>query len=422
MKSRFWMVALIVVMSCQTLFAQPPQNSTTTPQHLHSWWTVRNDAVNERVKQGHVDLLMIGDSITHGWEGVPAIWNQYYAPRNAVNMGFGGDRTQHVLWRLGHGHLDGISPKLAVLMIGTNNSNGTDNTAEEIADGIVAICKLIQAKCPKTKILMLAIFPRNADPSPQREKNAKASQLASKIADNKTIFYLDINDKFLAADGKLPKEIMPDFLHPNEAGYKIWAEAMEPKVAELMGDKNRINEKPADASIALFNGKDLTGWKAEGGAKWTVVDGQLVGTQGDKNAPGDLFTTASYKNFDLTVVWKAVWPCNSGVWFRYQGPDKAYQADILEWKDPVCWSGTFYCPGKMFLAMNKDEKLVKRDDWNTIRVRTEGKHTQIWLNGTQTADVNDDTTDSGKIGFQVHPGAEFGPMKIIIKDIRIKPL
>jgi lysophospholipase L1-like esterase len=122
-------------------------------------------------------------------------------------------------------------------MIGTNNSNGDDNTAEEIADGIIAICKKLRAECPKMKILILAIFPRGPEPSEQREKNAKASMLASKIVDNKMIYYLDINDKFLTKDGFLSKKIMPDYLHPNEEGYKIWAEAMEPKVAELMGDK-----------------------------------------------------------------------------------------------------------------------------------------------------------------------------------------
>ena len=136
-----------------------------------------------------------------------------------------------------HGHLEGISPKLAVLMIGTNNSNGTDNTAEEIADGIIAICKKIHEKCPKTRILILAIFPRGPELSEQREKNDKASLLASKIADGKTIHYLDINDKFLTKDGFLSKKIMPDYLHPNEEGYRIWAEAIEQKVAELMGDE-----------------------------------------------------------------------------------------------------------------------------------------------------------------------------------------
>lgn len=239
MKKKLLVASLAaMILSSPLLIAEEKQHSAVSPDHRHSWWTLRNDAVNERVKQGDVDFLFIGDSITHGWENAgKKIWEKYYAPRKAVNMGFGGDRTQHVLWRLDHGHMEGISPKLVVIMIGTNNSNKQDNTAEEIADGIIAICKRIRMKCLKTKILILAIFPRGPEPSEQREKNAKASLLASKIADGKMIHYLDINDKFLTKDGFLSKKIMPDYLHPNEVGYKIWAEAIEPKVVELMGDK-----------------------------------------------------------------------------------------------------------------------------------------------------------------------------------------
>jgi beta-glucosidase len=213
-------------------------HSAVTPvKRTDQWWGPRHDAVNERLKQGKVDLLFIGDSITQGWEKAGReIWNTYYAPRNAVNMGFSGDRTQHVLWRLDNSNLEGLSPRLAIIMIGTNNSKVNDNTAEEIADGIIAVCHRLRTKLPKTKILLLAIFPRNADPSPQRQKNAQASVLASKIADGKMIHYLDINSRFLAKDGLLTRDIMPDYLHPNEAGYKIWAEAIEPKVAELMGE------------------------------------------------------------------------------------------------------------------------------------------------------------------------------------------
>ena len=214
-----------------------------------NWWMPRHEKVLQQVAQGNVDLIMVGDSITHGWEkGGKPVWEEYYAPRNAVNMGFGGDRTQHVLWRLGHGEIDGISPKLAVLMIGTNNSNRNDNTAEEIADGIKAICAEMREKLPKTKILILAIFPRsdssnrppkgqNASFNPQWGKNNKASELASEIADGKYIFYLNINDAFLDEKGVLTREVMPDLLHPNEKGYTIWAEAMEPTVKKLMGGK-----------------------------------------------------------------------------------------------------------------------------------------------------------------------------------------
>jgi hypothetical protein len=174
--------------------------------------------------------------------------------------------------------------------------------------------------------------------------------------------------------------------------------------------------------VKLFNGRNLSGWETSGGARWFVEDGLLVGTQGENNAPGDLFTKQTYKDFIASLTYRVEWPCNSGLWFRYQSPKKAYQADILEYKKPVCYSGTLYCPGKMFLAMNEDKTLVNREGWNTIKVRAEGEHLQIWINGHKVADVHDDTTDSGKIGFQVHPGEQFGPMKIIVRELLLKEL
>jgi lysophospholipase L1-like esterase len=200
-------------------------------------WMRRYETANVRLKEGNVDLLYIGDSITQGFEGSGRqVWNKYYAPRNAVNMGISGDRTQNALWRLDNSDFNNVKPKLAIVMIGTNNSNGRDNTSEEIADGIIAICQRLRTKLPQTKILLLAIFPRGSGPSSQREKNAKASELASQTADGKMIYYLDINKKFLTDEGLLAREIMPDFLHPNAKGYEIWADAIEPKVAKLMGE------------------------------------------------------------------------------------------------------------------------------------------------------------------------------------------
>jgi len=217
----------------------PNAHSAITPMpSLYDWWMPRHQAVVDRVKQGNVDLIFIGDSITHDWEGNgKETWDKYYAKRNAVNMGFSGDCTQHVLWRLDNGEVTGISPKLAIIMIGTNNSNGSDNTAKEIGEGIIAICQKLRKDLPNTKILILAIFPRGEKPSAQREKNAEASKLASTIADNKWIYYMDINDKFLDKDGTLPNDIMPDFLHLNAKGYQIEAQAIEPMVEKLMGAK-----------------------------------------------------------------------------------------------------------------------------------------------------------------------------------------
>jgi lysophospholipase L1-like esterase len=201
------------------------------------WWQERHAAIDNRLKQADTQLLFIGDSITQGWEGDgKKVWEKFYGPRKAVNMGIGGDRTQHVLWRLANGNLDLVKPKLAVLMIGTNNSNGNDNTAEEIGDGIVKIVKTLREKQPQMKVLILAVFPRGEKPNPQREKNAAASAIAAKLADDKDIFFLDFGQKFLEDDGTLTKEIMPDRLHLNEKSYTIWAEAIEPKVKELLGE------------------------------------------------------------------------------------------------------------------------------------------------------------------------------------------
>jgi beta-glucosidase len=221
---------------------------TPVPRATPAWWMPRHQMVLDRIAQGNVDLLMIGDSITHGWENSgKAMWDKHYAPRNAVNMGFSGDRTEHVLWRLENGEIENIKPKLAVLMIGTNNSGGDQYTPEQIADGIKAIVCKLRAKLPGTKVLILAIFPRGdaeqrkikeqgATSNAQWVKNDQASQLASKLADGKNVFFLDINKSFLNEQGVLTREVMPDLLHPKEKGYQLWAEAMEPTIAKLMGE------------------------------------------------------------------------------------------------------------------------------------------------------------------------------------------
>ena len=212
-------------------------NDAVVPAPREGGWMKRHESFNERVKKGNVDLLLIGDSITQGWEGAgKKVWDEFYTKRNAVNLGIGGDRTQHVLWRLDHGNVEGIKPKLAILMIGTNNSGS--NTSEQIAEGVKAIVDKLKEKLPEAKILVLAIFPRGANKDDARRKvNEGANALIAKLADDKQVFYLDIGPKFLAEDGTLSKDIMPDLLHLNEKSYRIWAESIEEKVASLMGEK-----------------------------------------------------------------------------------------------------------------------------------------------------------------------------------------
>src|SRR5262245_21651810 len=232
--SRRWFLAAVAAVLCAVPVVRAQENEqgktndAVVPAPREVNWMSRHDSFNERVKQGNVDLIFIGDSITQGWENAgQKVWEEFYGKRNAVNLGIGGDRTQHVLWRLDHGNIDGIKPKLAVLMIGTNNS-GT-NTSEQIAAGMKAIVEKLRAKLPETKVLVLAIFPRGPDKSDaKRLVNEGANAIVKGLADDKMVYYVDIGSKFLAGDGTLSKDVMPDLLHLNETSYRTWAEAIEP--------------------------------------------------------------------------------------------------------------------------------------------------------------------------------------------------
>lgn len=201
----------------------------------------RHESFNAISKQGEAQLVFLGDSITQGWDGGGKdVWAQKWAPLKAANFGIGGDRTEHVLWRLDNGNFDGLKPKLVVLMIGTNNTghqgrDGYTCTAQQTADGVKAILGRLRKKLPRTKVLLLGIFPRGAtSDDPLRVQNEATNALIAKFADGRRVHYMDIGKAFLNPDGTLSKEVMPDLLHLNAASYAKWAEAIEPKVAELM--------------------------------------------------------------------------------------------------------------------------------------------------------------------------------------------
>ncbi len=213
-------------------------------------WQKRHEGFNEISKKGEASLVFLGDSITQGWSGKgKATWEQFYAPRKAANFGIGGDRTEHVLWRLENGNFDGLSPKLIVLMIGTNNTghvgrpqkelNGTiyHCTAEQTAEGVKLILEALKKKCPTAKILLLGVFPRGEKPDDaMRQQNIATNALIAKYADATTVNYLDLSSTFLQQDGTITREIMPDLLHLSEKGYAKWAEAMEPTLKKLLGE------------------------------------------------------------------------------------------------------------------------------------------------------------------------------------------
>ena len=218
-------------------------NSAIVPVSRDGRALPRQNLVLQRARDnpGACDVVFIGDSITQGWEGNPPnggtnVWEKYYGKRKCLNLGVGGDRTQHVLWRFEHGQLDGLKPKGAVLMIGTNNSNKDDNSEADILEGVTAIVKQIRSRLPETKLLLLGIFPRGKTFSAQRGKILQVNQALEKLADNKMIFHMDIGSQLIEADGSISTEMMRDALHPGEKGYEIWAAAIEPKLKELLKD------------------------------------------------------------------------------------------------------------------------------------------------------------------------------------------
>lgn len=209
-------------------------------------WYQRHEQVKALIQQQPADLVFIGDSITHLFGGLPAssnprgqaTWNRFYGKRHAVNLGFGWDRTQNVLWRLEHGEFAGLQPKVVVLLIGTNNRTGTgnarQNTPAEIAEGIETICNVIHAKAPACKIVLVSVLPRSPARfvAPLREINRKIVKLEARGY----VTFLDLWPVFADADGLPKPELMADAVHPNARGYQRWAETMEPILVNLLAE------------------------------------------------------------------------------------------------------------------------------------------------------------------------------------------
>ena len=217
------------------------------------------------------DLIMIGNSITNNFENpkYEPVWNQFFAPRNALNLGYSGYRTENLIWNIQNGELDGQSPKVIIIEIGTNNVDEknytTRHTAGQLAGGIGTIVKLLREKCPESKIIVMRCFPGcygGPNPTSHRMILERASDLVSRLADGKSVFYCDVNHVFLNMDGSINHDRMSDWLHPTPAGAKAWAQAMEPLLSELMDDKSLDSEIPANTAIVPVSKleKDSYNW------------------------------------------------------------------------------------------------------------------------------------------------------------------
>ena len=209
------------------------------------WWANRFLSRIEQVRAAKgktVDLVLVGDSIMHFWEWKhPASWKRFTEGRSVINCGYGGDRTQHVIWRIQHGELDGYAARAVVVMIGTNNNSSEDTDPANVAKGVERIVALVRARQPKAKIILHPIFPRgvsadSARHNKARVRNDRTNELLKAFAQaNPDIAWIDFNDKLVGADGWVPREIMADEIHPTDKGYDLWMEALAPVLSQVLG-------------------------------------------------------------------------------------------------------------------------------------------------------------------------------------------
>jgi lysophospholipase L1-like esterase len=219
------------------LMLQPPRlNVAATYTQTAQRRGPRHEGFVEIAKQGNIDLLLHGDSITDWWvqgDANKAMFDKYFGGIRTANFAIAGDTTQGVLWGLKNGEGQGYQPKAVMLMIGTNNT--ISNTGPEIAEGIGAVVLELRQDFPQAKILLLAVFPRSVPGDPVRDKIAEINRIIARLGDERHVFYMDIGAKFLGADGYfLPDAFRPDNLHPQAKGYEIWGEAVRDKLAALL--------------------------------------------------------------------------------------------------------------------------------------------------------------------------------------------
>ena len=220
--------------------------ATPAPRDDAPWRDMHAHLRRHSSKSG-AKLVFLGDSITQAWAGNET-WRRYYGPRGAVNLGIGGERTEELLWRLDHGALDGIEPRVVVLLIGTNNL--ADHTDEEVAGGVEAVVGRVRRLAPRARVLLLGIFPRGAvrglDAASQVvwPRIEAANRLIRRLDDGGKIRVLDVGPALLDPDGTISREVMPDFLHLSPRGYRLWAEAMEPMLRSLLKDSPTPSSGP----------------------------------------------------------------------------------------------------------------------------------------------------------------------------------
>lgn len=198
---------------------------------IERWRQMHADQV-ARARQGNVDVMFVGDSLTEMWP--KALWEENFGHLKAANFGIGGDHTGNVLWRLQDPAIAGLEPKLVVLMIGVNNINLCKEEADEVFGGIQAVVAALRKQYPQARILLNAVLPEAAPESDERRRITALNRKVRTLGDGKTIFFHDYGQHFMGEGGVLSKELQPDLLHFSEKGYRVLAAAVRPDIERLL--------------------------------------------------------------------------------------------------------------------------------------------------------------------------------------------
>ncbi len=417
-------------------------NPSLVPAHriAEGWWKAQHEAAVQLTAQGPLDVAFLGDSITQGWrDGGREVWQREWSGLKVGNFGFSGDRTEHVLWRLANGELVATNPKVVVLMIGTNNvGHGTAN-ATQTAEGVRKVVQTLRDALPKSKILLLGIFPRGATANdPMRVAVAEATAGFKGIANGRQVRFLDLGSHFVKPDGALRMEIMPDALHLNPMGYDLWARALREPLNDLLGVRGE--RLKAGKWQTLFDGKSLDGWTVRGGtATYRIEDGAIVGRTADGSPNTFLFSPKTYGDFELEFETKDDDRLNSGVQIRSVATGEGrgqVSGPQIEVEASPGQAGYVYGEGTEFGWLSPEPELgsgvlnqhfvFRNGEWNSYKVVAQGPRIRTWLNGVPVADVAHEgifkTHSRGYLGLQVHGVARGEDYQVSWRNLRIREL
>ena len=342
--------------------AKSPANTALVPvtkleKDSYDWFE-RHAAILKIKDRIDPQVVMIGDSITHFWSGEPKAnlrngpraWQDCFGRRRVLNLGYGWDRTQNVLWRLEHGEFDGLHPAYVVINIGTNNfattANFKANTPAQVAEAIEAICRIVQAKSPTTHIILMGVFPRGRKPDdPVRATIAELNRRLAKLGEEPGIKFLDIGPRFLQPDGEIPQTLMYDFCHPSEQGYSIWAKALKPLFKDVLNLRCEYRVDPDDIDVR----KPRLSWQVDSDRRdWRQTAYRVIVASTPEllaKDEGDLWDSGRVASEQSTQVEYAGKPLQSRTSCYWKVRVWDNDSKVSDWSETARWSMGLLEPG-----------------------------------------------------------------------------